>query len=112
MNVDDWSIVVAGSLSLVGLSNGTKLSPVYVMSVTASQAGGNMQIHRVCFPMLMYSSIDEVELPPGSIVIPVSTLLEGERRELAERVEAAEKMKTSLRAAASRIQIAQNVAER
>lgn len=123
MNIDDWVLALAGSRTLVGRpvrddrkvgdavvgQTGTKLSPVYDMSVTASQAGGNMQIHRTCFPILLYASIEEVDLPADAIVIRVTTLLENERKELSERIEAAEKMKTALRTAASRIQIARAI---
>jgi len=120
MNIDDWVIAVQGSLQLVGRPRRddvspnavTMLHPVFVMSVVASAAGGNLQITRTCFPLLMYASIDEIELPRDAIVIPVKALFDKEKEELALRIEGAEKMKTALRAASSGIQLALAVPDR
>lgn len=130
MDLNGWKIAVVGSLSLVGklvfperidygpMGDGVgfpksrKLSPVYVMSVTASQAGRNMQIHRTVFPMLLYHTITEVELPTDAILVDVMTVLsEKERQELEKRVESAEEMRRALRAAEGGIHVAQAMPE-
>lgn len=96
----NWVFVLAGSRTFVGMfTPDDNLSPAYDMSVSATQAGGNMQIHRVCFPILLYHGIKSVKIPADAMVIYVTAVLsEMEQRDLATRIAGAEAMRESLRA--------------
>lgn len=97
-----YVIAQVQGLTLIGLLTGRTLSPVYDLKAGMQQdpRNGSINIQHACFPVLLFGSIDEIDLPEGALVIPIASLSMGERRALSTAVENGSKMAQAMRAAA------------
>ena len=110
MNLDDLYFIFSGARTFVGeakfkiregrlLGSDTHLtmSPIYDMSVTASEAGGNLQIRRTVFPVLLYSGISRLDFPVDTPYVKVRDVLTlSEIEDLKRAIESAEKMQRAI----------------
>jgi hypothetical protein len=102
-----YVIAQTNGLTLLGLLTGRTLSPVYDLKAGMQQGpGGSINISHACFPVLLFGSLDEIDLPEGALTIPITSLSRTERAALRAVVENGEKMAQAMRAAAAGVTLA------
>ncbi len=77
------------------------LSPFYALDVniTPGEQRGQIRVNYMCTPLLMFASLESIDVPEGAIVIPCERLSHGERRRLNKAVREAEDAIQVIRAA-------------
>lgn len=105
-----YVIAQTNGLTLIGLRTGETLSPVYELKAAMQQGPqGQVAIGHHAFPVLLLGSLDEIDLPAGALIIPITALSKGERAGLAGAVKNAEAMATQMRAAAAGVTLASTI---
>jgi hypothetical protein len=101
-----YAIVPMQGITLLGLLTGQTLSPVYELKCIMQPGREGVQIAHACFPVLLLASIEEIDVPDGSLVIRVETLSRTERQSLAAGVENGAQMVRVMRASAAGVTLA------
>ncbi len=103
-----WAIVLAGGTRFVGRLHiqdrnvgPHTLAPFYALDVniTPGEQRGQIRVNYMCTPLLMFASLESIDVPEGAIVIPCERLSHGERRRLNKAVREAEDAIQVIRAA-------------
>lgn len=109
-SLDGWAFALAGPRVLVGkllptTSGGQKLSPVYEAKCTFSVKGAGTEITRTVdvVPLLGFATIDEVDLPTGTVTIPLEKLSDQEIEEMVGQLERANLFIAAMRRPAQRL---------
>ena len=104
-----WSLVCVAGKDLLGRLEGRTLRHVYQYQAQVQQLpNGSIGIGRICLPLMMLASLDQLELPEGAgaIVLPCEGLDRDEQHQLRKAMLQCDEMVRSMRAAAAGIVVA------
>ena len=99
----EWVIVLLGARSLLGKPESVndadrlRLSPIYELAVQSIVTPKGPASTLTVRPILLLASLQSLEVPGDSIMVPVATLSPGDQTELEAKVDAAEAYSVSRR---------------
>ena len=109
MNIEDWVVVQAHGLTLIGdlcRPSGEMriLSPVYTLQPQMAAGAQGLQIGHIVTPVWLLG-VAENSLPADAIVVPLSEFTGPQQARLRRGVEQAEAMQADFRREGSRVDI-------